>query len=91
MCVSIHLYLLTKTNPINIQVNTASRMESHGEPMKIHISEESANILERFGCFLIEPRGQVDIKGKGIMNTFWLTGRVDAQADSQAIKAIKAT
>lgn len=45
--------------------------------MKIHTSEESANILERFGCFAIEPRGQVDIKGKGIMNTYWLTGRAD--------------
>lgn len=50
-------------------------MESYGEPMKIHISEDSANILSRFGCFDIEPRGQVDIKGKGLMNTFWLTGR----------------
>lgn len=50
-------------------------MESHGEPMKIHISEDSANILGRFGTFNIEPRGQVDIKGKGLMSTYWLTGR----------------
>ena len=57
-----------------VQVNTASRMESHGEPMKIHISEDSANILSRFKQFHIEPRGQVDIKGKGLMNTYWLTG-----------------
>lgn len=50
-------------------------MESHGEPMKIHLSEDSALILETFGHFVIEPRGQVDIKGKGLMNTFWLTGK----------------
>lgn len=58
-------------------------MESHGEPMKIHTSEDSANILERFGCFIIEPRGQVDIKGKGIMNTYWLTGRVDKKPENR--------
>ena len=61
-------------------MNTASRMESHGEPMKIHISEDSANILARFGTFHIEPRGQVDIKGKGLMNTYWLTGKTDEPA-----------
>lgn len=56
-------------------MNTASRMESHGEPMKIHISEDSAEILRRFKTFSIEPRGQVEIKGKGMMNTYWLTGK----------------
>lgn len=59
-------------------VNTASRMESHGEPMKIHISEETAAILARFGdTFQVESRGRVDIKGKGLMNTFWLISRSD--------------
>lgn len=43
--------------------------------MKIHISESSAEILSKFGTFTIEPRGQIEIKGKGLMNTFWLTGR----------------
>jgi len=52
-------------------------MESHGEPMKIHASEDSATILARFGNFLLEPRGQIEIKGKGLMNTFWLTGKRD--------------
>lgn len=60
---------------LRAQVNTASRMESHGEPMKIHTSEDSANILSRFGIFEIEPRGQMEIKGKGLMNTYWLTGK----------------
>lgn len=59
------------------QVNTASRMESHGEPMKIHTSEDSANILKKYGIFTIEPRGQMEIKGKGLMNTYWLTGKTD--------------
>lgn len=51
-------------------------MESHGEPMKIHVSEDSANILTNFhDIFHLEPRGQIDIKGKGLMNTFWLTAK----------------
>ena len=47
--------------------------------MKIHISEDSANILRHFDIFNIEPRGQVDIKGKGMMNTYWLTGKTREQ------------
>lgn len=66
---------LTGNSSFNTQVNTASRMESHGEPMKIHISEDSAHTLERFGEFIMEPRGQVDVKGKGPMNTYWLLGK----------------
>lgn len=46
--------------------------------MKIHISEDSADILQRFGTFNIEPRGQIEIKGKGLMNTYWLSGKTAA-------------
>ncbi|KAG9510040.1 Atrial natriuretic peptide receptor 2, partial [Fragariocoptes setiger] len=70
-------------------VNTASRMESHGEPMKIHISESSAEILRRFGTFTIEARGEVDIKGKGIMNTFWLTGKTTNEGRSRRVASAR--
>ncbi|XP_071476883.1 uncharacterized protein [Diadema antillarum] len=56
-------------------VNTASRMESHGFPMKIHISEECKSILDVIGGFQTEPRGVIDVKGKGLMFTHWLVGR----------------
>lgn len=55
-------------------VNTASRMESQGEPGRIQISESTYELIrDRFVC---EHRGIVDIKGKGPMNTWWL---VDAR------------
>jgi atrial natriuretic peptide receptor A len=47
-------------------VNTASRMESHGEPFKIHMSSSTANILETFPSFKIVQRGEMEIKGKKV-------------------------
>ncbi len=54
-------------------VNTASRMESQGEPGRIQVS---TTMSERLADeFAFEPRGTVDIKGKGPMETYFLTGR----------------
>uniref|UniRef100_A0A0N5B8W1 Guanylate cyclase n=1 Tax=Strongyloides papillosus TaxID=174720 RepID=A0A0N5B8W1_STREA len=57
-------------------VNTASRMESNGKPGKIHTTESFTKLLNMIGGYKIEPRGEVIIKGKGVMNTFWLIGRI---------------
>uniref|UniRef100_A0A1B0FK48 guanylate cyclase n=1 Tax=Glossina morsitans morsitans TaxID=37546 RepID=A0A1B0FK48_GLOMM len=54
-------------------VNTASRMESTGEAHKIHITEEMNESLMRIGGFKTEHRGLIDVKGKGLMSTYWLT------------------
>ena len=54
-------------------VNTASRMESHGEPSAIHVSEPMAALLR--GRFSLEERGENEVKGKGRMRTFFLLGR----------------
>ncbi|XP_070587430.1 atrial natriuretic peptide receptor 2-like isoform X2 [Erythrolamprus reginae] len=59
-------------------VNTASRMESNGEALKIHISATTKEILDEFGCFLLELRGDVEMKGKGKMRTYWLLGEEKA-------------
>lgn len=55
-------------------VNTASRMESNGEALRIHVSPDTKAVLERFGTFHLEPRGGIEIKGKGVMHTYWLLG-----------------
>lgn len=43
-------------------VNTASRMESNGESLRIHVSSATRDILEEFGTFELEPRGLIEIK-----------------------------
>jgi Adenylate and Guanylate cyclase catalytic domain len=55
-------------------VNTASRMETNGEPLKIHISHSTKQILDKFGTFDVTTRGYVSMKGKGDMLTYWLNG-----------------
>ena len=51
-------------------VNTASRMESHGIPDRIHMSKATyLKLNNRFAC---ESRGEIEIKGKGKMETFLL-------------------
>ena len=57
-------------------VNTASRMESHGVPGRVHLSDATRDLLGE--DFLIEARGTVDIKGKGEMRTWLLAGRSPA-------------
>ena len=59
-------------------VNTASRMESLGEPGKIHVSED---VFQSLGnTFRFEPRGEIEVKGKGLMRTYFLLGPVEATA-----------
>lgn len=43
-------------------VNTASRMESSGEPFRIHISHSTAELLGRLGGYILEERGLTMIK-----------------------------
>ncbi|MGA1222218.1 MAG: nitrate/nitrite transporter NrtS [Burkholderiaceae bacterium] len=53
-------------------VNTASRMESHGQPGAIHVSDEFARRVS--ATHQLEPRGVNVIKGKGSLETFFLRG-----------------
>ena len=53
-------------------MNTASRMESTGQPGRVQVSEATAALLRDVPGLVLEPRGMVPIKGKGDMQTFWL-------------------
>jgi class 3 adenylate cyclase len=54
-------------------VNTASRMESGAPPGSIQVTPATRALIgERFVC---EPRGRIDVKGKGPMDTFLLVSR----------------
>ncbi|XP_054158024.1 receptor-type guanylate cyclase Gyc76C-like isoform X2 [Oppia nitens] len=60
-------------------VNTASRMESNGEALKIHISPQCRDYLVRLGGYVIEDRGFVTMKGKGQVLTYWLVSHTTGQ------------
>ena len=73
-------------------VNTASRLESSGEGNRIHVSATTADLIkERHHGQWIETReGMVTLKGKGSMQTYWLSLQKKVQkksgnSDSQMI------
>jgi len=62
-------------------VNTASRMESHGEPDRIQISEATYQLIR--DDFKTTLRGPIQVKGKGSLTTWYLDG-IGEQAARQA-------
>jgi class 3 adenylate cyclase len=57
-------------------VNIASRMESHGLPGTIQLSEASRRLLD--GKYRLHHRGTIEVKGKGAMDTWLLEGKLDS-------------
>ena len=58
-------------------VNTASRMESYGVPDKIQITESTRMLI--YKDYTIEPREEIDVKGKGKMNTFLIVNPTNGE------------
>lgn len=54
-------------------VNTASRMESHGVPGRIQVTNEIRALMKL--DFIFEERGIMEIKGKGKMKVWFLNGK----------------
>jgi guanylate cyclase len=49
-------------------------MESNGEALKIHISPQCNELLNKLGGYITEKRGVIPMKGKGDVLTYWLVG-----------------
>jgi class 3 adenylate cyclase len=63
-------------------VNLASRMESLGQPGRVQVTHA---VMERLrGAFDLEPRGLIDVKGKGPTPTYFLLGRTGTDAAASA-------
>ncbi|WP_083089906.1 adenylate/guanylate cyclase domain-containing protein [Mycobacterium noviomagense] len=63
-------------------VNVASRMESTDNEGRIQVPQD---VYERLkDDFLFEERGDVEVKGKGVMHTWYLVGRRSAEVGSVA-------
>ena len=58
-------------------VNTASRMESNSEAMKIHASETTYALLKATNRFVCSERGEIEVKGKGKMKTYWVESKTN--------------
>ena len=54
-------------------VNTAARMESHDVPGEIQVTEAVYQRLK--DRYQFSSRGPIEIKGKGVMTTYFLNGR----------------
>lgn len=57
-------------------VNIASRFEASGHPEKIHVTEDVKTALGNDYAF--EDCGEIAIKGKGVMRSYFLLGKAEA-------------
>ncbi len=64
-------------------VNIASRMESTGEPGQIQVSDAVRVRLQ--DDFHFDARGEVEVRGKGPMHTWYLTGRVEHESHTDPL------
>jgi adenylate cyclase len=65
-------------------VNVAARMETTDVEGRIQVPQD---VYERLNhAFLLEERGEVDVKGKGVMHTWYLVGRRDDRAVRDAVE-----
>jgi len=61
-------------------VNIAGRMQTQGTPGRIQVTRSTYELLK--DEFVLEPRGTIEIKGKGDMETWYLNGRREERRDA---------
>ena len=52
--------------------NMAARLDVSGHPDRVQVSASTAAKLG--AAYVVEPRGSVFLKGKGVVETFWVEG-----------------
>ncbi|CAI2346987.1 unnamed protein product [Caenorhabditis sp. 36 PRJEB53466] len=67
-------------------VNTASRMESNGIPLRINCSESSKIALDELGGYVTEERGLVEMKGKGKQMTYFVRSEDSASRRDRILR-----
>jgi guanylate cyclase len=58
-------------------VNTASRMESSGQALRIHISAATKELLDRLGGYIIEERGMTPIRVSNSFSTAIIVNQLE--------------
>ena len=69
-------------------------MESRSEPNRIHCSEAAANLLSaQAPSMSLTARGVINVKGKGLMRTFWVNDHDDnsLQEDPLVVAGVQYT
>lgn len=64
-------------------VNVASRLESHGIPSEIQVSEATAKLIS--ARFDLEERGLIRVKGIGGLKTFFVKGKKGGRAEREGV------
>ena len=74
-------------------MNTAARMESNGAPGRIHISQETADLLDKAGksSWFVAREGTVMAKGKGALRTYWLAYQSPPENDAASAAETNST
>ncbi|XP_041377373.1 guanylate cyclase 32E-like [Gigantopelta aegis] len=72
---------MPRYNIFGDSVKTASRMKITGLGGKIHLSAKAFNSMKNHKIFIMTERGQIQVKKKGVVNTYWLEGRHKTPVD----------
>lgn len=73
-------------------INTAQRIESTGKPNSVHLSSETAQLIELAGKgdWLLPRKNAVEAKGKGELKTYWLrkAGEVGTSEEDPSLSMV---